>query len=1263
MTRGAYRLVLVLLLGSFIGVGWWLAHREGQGRTEEGDPESADVTADATHPPPGLASLEGNADAAASRRTRLPRGEGAIVGTVLRDGAPVAARIAIHVTHVGAGYAPFGRGELALLDLAFGLRPDAASGSVPAGEDGRFAIADLGAGAFRLVAETADGATGATFALLPVEGARIEVSISVVGGGESLRGRVVWADGRPFRGSLRVIPIQIDGRNQFPNMPEGRVVRADAEGRFVATGLSAGPVTVTAYVEEHLVVTGAATLPHDGEYVLTLDAGLVRVVGRVLREGDDAPIPGASVTAVGRSSSQHSVMSRASTGADGRFEVSAPEGTGARLLAIATGFASTAVPAPPAASAEPLVIRLSRGATVTGRVTRDADGDPVAGLTVTATALGSRAADHIASVPEPSTTDADGRYTITGASPGEAMVVASGQGHVTKGLEQASREGFNPLAVTLTDGQATTVDLVVTAGARIEGVVLDAGGAPVVGAIVDSRPRSDGLGQLAAAAPVATDKEGRFVIDGNVPGLACFLTAEAPGRTTVRAGPVTPVAGTTTTIEVRFAAARFIDVTVVDDAAGTPIAGARLKPRSWGGSKFAEVATFTTSSDGRIRVGPMPAGEQRIKVGAPGYPESELTVRESETSLVVRLKAGRDIAGRVTFADGTPAAGVTVTREDARMPDPSARTGADGTFLLRSVPAQPVTLRARTSKDGTVHEAMVSVEAGTRDVVLRLAPQENEARAGRVVVCVLDPAGKPVPRARAMWRTKTGSSGTGVTDGRVEWNRTTSPDAEATIEVWGARSADGRPLPLGPALVRVPFGATELEVRLPAELVVSGTVHAPDGAPVRGILVQAQPVAEGESRWERWGNDAPQARTDDVGTFRLGGLGAEEYDLTFVVPPTYAPVTAVRVRGGDRDVDVRLKAGLTVSVTVHDVDGKPVPDATVSGRPRRTGDALRSLKVVRDTSATTGVDGVARLSGIDADVTYTLHVAAKSEDLSPVTLDSWTPRDETVTLPRVWIVSGVVRDQAGRPVANAEVMRRVGDDGWNGIGTDEQGRFKLTGLPQGNVVLRAKVQGLRRVDGDTTGDVTVPAGTKDIVLTVDLGLELTVRVDNLAAQGRVSIPGTLLVHRDGQVMHLLAQGAGSGSYRFQGLQTGDECAFWIHVGGTLGARTAYATGLKPGADVQVSAAEGRSITGMLKMPAGSGNVRVGASTPEGFGVGAQVNPDGTFEIRGLPEGITWTVAGTARSPDGSTWLTGQATVSAGATVEIELKPQESPQGK
>ena len=356
----------------------------------------------------------------------------------------------------------------------------------------------------------------------------------------------------------------------------------------------------------------------------------------------------------------------------------------------------------------------------------------------------------------------------------------------------------------------------------------------------------------------------------------------------------------------------------------------------------------------------------------------------------------------------------------------------------------------------------------------------------------------------------------------------------------------------------------------------------------------------------------------------------------------------------------------TVAVTVLDSDGSPVSEVTVHARPwPKKGTPWSDSRLRGDVSATTDVDGVARLSGLDSGVVHALEVSGKGDALGSVAMDPWTPRDEIVTLPRVRVVTGLVRDQAGRPVADARVLRRKSGDNWMGTVTDEQGRFRMSDVPTGDVVLRARVPGLTWDPRDTTGDVRVPAATTDVVLTVDVRLELVVRVENPGDLGPHPHWATLFVRRGEETFGTSSQGTPTAEFHFVGLESGDDCTFWTSGSqGPQGTYSVFATGLKPGADVRLRATPGRSISVRLKVPPGvdRDDLAVNAEL-DGLVVGFEAPTDGSFQFRGMPDGTTWTLTGYGHSSDGSTRLTGQATAAAGATVEIELKAKESPQGK
>jgi hypothetical protein len=1233
MTRGLSRLALVLCLAILAGLGGWFASR-GAAPPEAGPlTPREDASTEARSGLEAIA-LEGRAVSAA--RTPLPRGAGVIVGTVHRDGAPVAARISIRVAHPPAFDPWLGKAHPFAYMSELPPPPDAAGETVLAGAEGRFTVADVGVGTFHLLAVTDDGATGTTRAIVTADGARVEVAIPVTDGPLSLHGRAVWADGRAFAGTVIVSPNAEEGFGAA-FAPGTRIVSPDADGRFVATRLPVGTVAVTALLEGRLVVPAAPVLlPHSGEYLLTVDAELVKWAGRVVGDDDGTAVEGAEVTSMGVGPGRQVVLCRATTDTGGGFDVLLPPGRAARLFARAQGFAPLVVSVRSVLSAQPLELRLHRGGTVTGRVTRDTDGAPVAGLTVTVSPVPRRGEDLPARAP-PAMTDADGRYSVSGVSPGEAMVVATGAGYVTPG-EHASGTGYNPQLVTVASGETEILDFLVTRGARVEGLVLDASGTSVAGAVVR-------LG----AATAASGRDGRFVLEGV--GAEHRISASRPGFVTATVDLVTPVAGTTTTVEIRFAAPRYVDVTVLDGVTGTPITGARLRAS---GPSSPVVQEFATAADGRARVGPLLAEEHEVTVRASGYVQASLHLTASDTTVLVRLEPGLEVAGRVSWPDGTPAAGAQVHGSTPGSNDSESTTCApDGSFVLRGLRPGPVALAASVFRDEAMHSAQVSASAGARDVVLRLVRSEGPGSApSRLVARVLDPQGRPVSRAFGRLRTGTGASGSQVRDGRAEWNVEIPAGTKASLEIWGASGADGASLPLGRTTVPVAAGAGDVEVRLPPEVSVSGIVRTSDGTPIRGVLVTAAPAGDAEALVHIW-EGLPRAWTDGGGAFRVGGLNAEAYDLRFDTGWAHVPPEPVRVLGGDRDVDVRVKPGLSVAVTVHDPDGRPVPGVSVVARRAGGTPGSPAGRRFHGDNGTTGRDGVARLRRLDPEATWALDVSGSGDDLGRVTIDPWIPRDGTVVLPRTFSVEGVVHDVAGRPVPGVLVMQEVGVNGETGHRTDGEGRFRITGLAGDDVVLRAALPGHARDRAAGSGGVRVPAGATDVVLILDVGLEIVVRVDNPERFPMAQVVARLLVQREGRTLTLDVAGSASAPFRFRGLRPGDDCTFWIAAQGGSD-HAIHVPGLKPGADVLARARPGRSITGRLEVPAGATSLGLGAEHA-GLRAWGQVNEDGTFEIRGLPEGTTWVVRGVARSADASTFYMGEVTAKAGDEIQMELK--------
>ena len=545
-------------------------------------------------------------------------------------------------------------------------------------------------------------------------------------------------------------------------------VALDGDGRFTAGGLAAGPVQLMVIAPDAFRATSRPiVVPYAGEFLFVVDAGLLSLRGRVVADVDGSPVPGAVVTAAGRGGELTVVASRARSDAEGRFEVLVSPSEGWSVQVTADGFAPSFRQGAEVSSNEPIEVRLVKGATLRGRVTREGDGGAAAGLTVLVVPIGD--ARGYAAGGGSGTTDADGRYEITGLSSGEAGAIAEGPGWITKGIRQFDDRGYNPLAIALTPGATTVFDLVVVPGARAEGVVLDTAGSPVAGAVVTAQPSGGmrsfqmfGLG----TSTTASGADGTFVLDALMPNLAYGFIAQAPGYAPTSAGPLVTTEAGVVTVEIRFPAPRFLDVTVLDDASGAPIAGARVS----GGAPSASV----TGADGVARVGPVPPHGVSLWVDSDGYIASarggDISVPDGDTSRVVRLSKALEIAGRVVAADHSPAPGATVELQslgqDRGGRGPSTVTAADGTFRFRGLPSLGYTVRARLRADGTSLAGSATASAGATDVVITLGTGTGEDLQTTLLVRAVDPSGKPVLRATVRWVSPSaGSRGTSMTDG------------------------------------------------------------------------------------------------------------------------------------------------------------------------------------------------------------------------------------------------------------------------------------------------------------------------------------------------------------------------------------------------------------------------------------------------------------------------------------------------------------------
>lgn len=240
-------------------------------------------------------------------------------------------------------------------------------------------------------------------------------------------------------------------------------------------------------------------------------------------------------------------------------------------------------------------------------------------------------------------------------------------------------------------------------------------------------------------------------------------------------------------------------------------------------------------------------------------------------------------------------------------------------------------------------------------------------------------------------------------------------------------------------------------------------VSAVDGRPIAGAEVSLRELAMVPDAGRQ------RALTGDDGVARFEALTVMAHEV-FVHAPGFAPTTdtldPTTVARGRWRMRVALEAGATLTGTVVDPAGRPVPGATIEIHAAGDGDSPRGSDVARYGAAhpvlsqTTGA-GVPS----DAEGRFQLALAAGRWQLTashpayqttasmPLVSDGRTPGTVTITLETGRRVAGVVVDRDDRPVAGADVEAR-----WSFGGrverrgkTDGTGRFELVGLPPGRI--------------------------------------------------------------------------------------------------------------------------------------------------------------------------------------------------------------------
>lgn len=388
-------------------------------------------------------------------------------------------------------------------------------------------------------------------------------------------------------------------------------------------------------------------------------------------------------------------------------------------------------------------------------------------------------------------------------------------------------------------------------------------------------------------------------------------------------------------------------------------------------------------------------------------------VRDEDGELAIGLPPGETLAGVVVDERGEPVpnARVEAMREDVAQPAWLATADAEGRFEIDTLLTGSHRVQAGAEGYGT------AVRAGIEPGELRLVIE----RAGIVAGRVLDPEGLPAEGAEVQ------IAGSGLWPARV----TTSGDGGRFV-LSGVPPGIYEVRARREGLVADPRRGIEVD---PASRVFL-TFHLEEGARLTGIISDAdtgEPVDGASIIAAAEALDvAPRAAVSgEDGRFVIAGLRGVPHRVS-VTAPGYVPATAVEWSPGS-PLEIALVPGGTLIGVVLDEDRQPIAGA--------------HLEVLGDS------DG----QPVALDERQGFASAVFQSQLSPLPFGGGSLPVTTGPVPPIPIDGPV--GELGDTLAPLAPLPRVEGEQRMGFVTDEEGRFRIDGVPPGHVQIVARADG------------------------------------------------------------------------------------------------------------------------------------------------------------------------------------------------------------
>jgi hypothetical protein len=456
------------------------------------------------------------------------------------------------------------------------------------------------------------------------------------------------------------------------------------------------------------------------------------------------------------------------------------------------------------------------------------------------------------------TTGADGRFTLS-APPGEYTLVAHRDGYFGVALN-GQRQSSVTRKITVVSGQKLpTVDLKLTPGGVITGLVLDPNGAPISRAAIAVMQMSyrDGSPALVQIRTEDTNERGEYRIYWVPPGE--YLVAFNPSSSSVATATLVSTSGPQS-IQMRTFYPGTMDISKARPVSVTP--GSEVASVNFG-VKTSEV--FSVS--GKV-VNPLAAPD------APSGPSPSLLELPGFTLVPRGVMGGADIV-MSTFANSV---GSVADRQKGLFELRSIPAGQYELFAIINTPSFAVNYAARMSIDLT-NQSLSDLTISVHPLVElrgRIQGADNGAGSDKRPVRLSPAENFPVTSRQAIVQSATvEADGTFTFKNLMEgsYRLEASPPSDAFV----SDIRQGNESRYSDGIVRVSATASEpIQVTLtPSSAHISGTANFADGkfgTDTTVVLVPDAPLRKIAARYRT-------ARADENGKFTLTGLAPGPYKL------------------------------------------------------------------------------------------------------------------------------------------------------------------------------------------------------------------------------------------------------------------------------------------------------------------------------------------------------------------------------------------------